>query len=253
MPSLPVSLDLTGKVVLITGGSRGLGKAMVRAFAQAGADVIIASRNFVSCEELATAVKAETGRAVLPFACNVTQWEDIDGLVEAAYHAFGRLDVLVNNAGGSPEYDSLESVNEELFDNIIGLNLKGPFRLSAVVGARMVRQGGGSIINVTSVGAVHARPEILPYAAAKAGLNTLTVGLARAFGPSVRVNALMPGTFRSDASKSWDTEAFAIRAAGFALKRSGLPEEITGAALYLACAASSYTTGSVLTVDGGQP
>jgi NAD(P)-dependent dehydrogenase (short-subunit alcohol dehydrogenase family) len=135
----------------------------------------------------------------------------------------------------------------------VGVNLKGPFRLSALLADRMVTAGRGSIINISSAGSVHPRPHILPYAAAKAGLNALTQGMAFAYGPSVRVNAIIAGTFLSDVSKSWDPEAFAKRAEGFALKRGGQVSEIVGTALYLASDASSYTTGSLLTVDGGQP
>ena len=153
----------------------------------------------------------------------------------------------------SPLYDSVDSVSEELFDKVLAVNLKGPFRLSALIGTRMAAGDGGSIINISSAGAVHPRPGILPYAAAKAGLNALTVGLAHTFGPSVRVNAIMAGTFLTDVSKAWDMEAFAERAQGFAMKRGGEPHEIVGAALYLASDLSSYTTGSILTVDGGQP
>jgi NAD(P)-dependent dehydrogenase (short-subunit alcohol dehydrogenase family) len=116
----------------------------------------------------------------------------------------------------------------------------------------MAAGDGGSIINITSVGAVRPRPDILPYAAAKAGLNALTVGLAHTFGPTVRVNAIMAGTFLTDVSKAWDAEAFAVRAKGFALGRGAEPDEIVGSALYLAGDASSYTTGAILTVDGGQ-
>ena len=165
---------------------------------------------------------------------HVGRWDTLDGFVERVYGEIGSVDVLVNNAGMSPLYDSVDSVSEELFDKVIGVNLKGPFRLSALVGTRMAAGAGGSIINISSVGAVHPRPNILPYAAAKAGLNALTEGLARTFGPSVRVNAIMAGTFLTDVSKSWDVEAFAERAKGFALERGGEPDEIVGAALYLA-------------------
>src|SRR5262249_36057290 len=140
-----------------------------------------------------------------------------------------------------------------LFDKVIDVNLKGPFRLTALLGSRMAADEGGSVINISSAGAVHPRPGILPYAAAKAGLNAITVGFAHAFGPSVRVNAIMAGTFLTDVSKAWDAEKFAQRAQGFAARRGGEPDEIVGAALYLASDLASYTTGSVLTVDGGQP
>lgn len=245
--------DLSGRVAIVTGGSRGLGREMVDGLARAGADVVIASRNLDACAQTATEVERDTGRAAMPYGVHVGRWGEIDGLVDAAYNRFGRVDILVNNAGMSPLYDSVDSVTEALFDKVIAVNLKGPFRLAALVGTRMTADGGGSIINITSAGAVHPRPEILPYAAAKAGLNALTVGLAHAFGPTVRCNAIMAGTFRTDVSKSWDEEAFAARAERFALRRAGEPSEIVGAALYLASDASSYTTGAILTVDGGQP
>ena len=247
------SFGLVGKVALVTGGTRGLGRAMVDGFARAGADVVVASRNAQACAEVAAAVERETGRTALPYAAHVGRWDALDGLIDAAYERFGRVDVLVNNAGMSPLYESVDSVSEELFDKVIAVNLKGPFRLAALVGTRMAAGKGGSIINISSAGAVRPRPDILPYAAAKAGLNALTAGLAHAFGPTVRCNAIMAGTFLTDVSKSWDKGAFAARAERFAARRGGEPDEIVGAAIYLASDASSYTTGAVLTVDGGQP
>jgi NAD(P)-dependent dehydrogenase (short-subunit alcohol dehydrogenase family) len=243
---------LKGRVALVTGGTRGLGRAMVSGLAAAGADVVVVSRHADACAEVAAAVTAEYGVAAYGVAAHVGRWAELDGLVAAAYERFGRVDVLVNNAGMSPLYDSVESVSEELFDKVIGVNLKGPFRLAALVGTRMAAGAGGSIINISSMGAIRPRPEILPYAAAKAGLNALTVGLAHTFGPSVRVNAIMAGTFLTDVSKAWDAEAFAERAKSFALRRGGQPDEIVGTALYLASDASSYTTGAVIPVDGGQ-
>ncbi|RBM20937.1 short-chain dehydrogenase [Prauserella sp. PE36] len=247
------AFDLTGRVALVTGGSRGLGRAMVFGLARAGADVVIASRNLDSCERTAAEVERETGRAALPVSAHVGRWGGLEALVDAAYDRFGHVDVLVNNAGMSPLYDSLDGVSEELFDKVLGVNLKGPFRLSALVGTRMARGSGGSIINISSAAAAHPRPAVVPYAAAKAGLNAVTIGFAHAFGPSVRCNAIMAGTFHTDVSASWDPETFAQRAQGFALRRGGQPDEIVGMAVYLASDASSYTTGAVLTVDGGQP
>lgn len=150
-------------------------------------------------------------------------------------------------------YDTVEGITETLFDKVLEVNLKGPFRLAALLGTRMAAGRGGSIINISSTGAVRPTPQILPYAAAKAGLNAITVGLSRSFGPTVRVNAIMAGTFLTDVSKAWDMEHFAARAVRFAAGRGGRPSEIVGAALYLASDASTYTTGSILTVDGGQP
>jgi len=246
--------DLTGKVALVTGGSRGLGKEMVLAFAHHGADVVIASRKLDTCEELAEQVRAETGRRALPYACHVGDWDAIDGLVDAAYAEFGKVDVLVNNAGMSPLYPSVDSVSEALWDKVIGVNLKGPFHLTALVGTRMAAGDGGSIINVSSIAAERPTPDVIPYAAAKSGLNAMTRGFAFAFGPTVRVNCIQAGPFLTDISKAWDLPAFQKRAeATMALKRGGEPDEVVGAALYFASSASSFTTGAVLRIDGGTP
>lgn len=245
--------DLSGKVALVTGGTRGLGLVMAYGFAQAGADVIVASRKAEACEQVAADIREQTGRRTLGLGCHVGQWDTLEGVVEACYSAFSGIDILVNNAGMSPVYDSEVDVTEALFDKVLDVNLKGPFRLAALIGTRMMHGSGGSIINISSSGAVHPRPGILPYAAAKAGLNAVTTGLAHAFGPTVRVNAIMAGTFLTDVSAAWDKEAFAARSAKFALQRGGEPSEILGTALYLASDASTYTTGSILTVDGGQP
>jgi NAD(P)-dependent dehydrogenase (short-subunit alcohol dehydrogenase family) len=242
--------DVSGRVVVVTGGTRGLGLAMAYGFAHAGAQVVVVSRKPEACDEVASALRAE-GAIAAACACHVGHWDRLDGLVEDIYRDFGRIDVLVNNAGVSPQYDKLTDVTEELFDKVIDVNLKGPFRLAALVGERMVEGTGGSIINVSSTGAVRPTRDIVPYAAAKAGVNAMTVGLAHALGPTVRVNAIMPGPFLTTISRAWDMDLFAQRAQTFPLRRAGEAEEIVGAALYLASDASSYTTGTILTVDGG--
>lgn len=243
--------DLTGKVALITGGSRGMGREMALAFAAHGADVIVASRKLDACEAVATDIRA-MGRRALPVAANVSRWDDCDALVHHAYAGFGKVDVLVNNAGMSPLYGKLSDVTEAMFDKVVGVNLKGPYRLSALVGERMAEGAGGSIINVSSVAAANPAPHAEPYGAAKAGLNNLTRSFAFAFGPTVRVNSIMAGPFLTDISKAWDMEKFKERAAtSIALRRGGEAHEIVGAALYFASGASSFTTGSVLRVDGG--
>jgi NAD(P)-dependent dehydrogenase (short-subunit alcohol dehydrogenase family) len=248
----PRSFDLNGRVALVTGATRGLGREIADGFARAGASIVVTSRKSDACEKVAAEIAEATGVATLPYAAHVGRWSELDGLVDAAYDRFGRVDVLVNNAGMSPLYDTVDSVSEDLFDKVVAVNLKGPFRLAALVGTRMAAGTGGSIINISSGGALRPRPDILPYAAAKAGLNALTMGMAYAFGPSVRCNAIVAGTFLTDVSASWDMDAFNVRAQAFALQRAGQPDEIVGAALYLASDASSYTTGSLLTVDGGQ-
>lgn len=244
--------DLSGKVALVTGGSRGLGREMVLAFAHAGADVVIASRKLDSCESLAAEVVKTTGRRALPLACHVAEWDQLEHLTEATYAHFGKVDVLVNNAGMSPIYEHVNDVTEALYDKVLDVNLKGPFRLSAMIGTRMAAGDGGSIINVSSTASMHPRANVIPYAAAKAGVNAMTIGFAHAFGPKVRVNCIIPGPFLTEIADHWDMEAFNKRAAEtIFLHRGGQPSEIVGAALYFASAASSFTTGALLTVSGG--
>jgi NAD(P)-dependent dehydrogenase (short-subunit alcohol dehydrogenase family) len=246
--------DLTGKVALVTGGSRGLGRQMVLAFAACGADVVIASRKLDVCEAVAGEVQRSTGRRALALGCNIGNWGELDGLVDAAYSEFGHVDVLVNNAGMSLLYDKVTDVTEAMWDKVVNLNLKGVFRLTALVGTRMAEADGGSILMVSSTGSIRPTPSILPYAAAKAGLNSLTEGFAKTLGPKVRVNCIMAGPFMTDITKSWDIPSFEADAARrFALGRGGRPDEIVGAALYFASDASSFTTGAILRVDGGLP
>jgi NAD(P)-dependent dehydrogenase (short-subunit alcohol dehydrogenase family) len=240
--------DLSGKVALITGGSRGLGLEMVRAFAQAGADVVVTSRKLEACQQAAAEVEA-LGRRALAHACHVGHWEEIDALVEAAYAHFGRVDILVNNAGMSPLSPSSAETSEALFDKIVGVNFKGPFRLSALVGKRMFEGDGGSILNVSSSGALRPNPLFATYAGAKAALNALTTAFAHEYGPKVRVNTISAGPFLTDISKAWPPEA--RERADNALGRPGKPEEIVTTALYLASAHSSFTTDALVRVDGG--
>ncbi|HET6663973.1 MAG TPA: glucose 1-dehydrogenase [Acidimicrobiales bacterium] len=251
-PTSPDFPTLEGKVALVTGGSRGLGREMVLALARAGADVAITSRKLEACEGLAAEVEATTGRRTFAHGCHVGHWDEVGGLVDATYDALGKVDVLVNNAGMSPLYPDLVSVSEELFDKVVGVNLKGPFRLAALVGARMAEGDGGSIINISSVASARPTPNELPYGAAKAGLDALTVGFAQAYGPKVRVNSIQCGPFFTDISEAWDKEQVTAMFARYPLGRGGQPHEVVGAALYLASDASSFTTGTVLRVDGGQ-
>ena len=244
--------DLSGKVVVITGGSRGLGAEMAKVFAAHGADLVIASRKLDNCETLAEEISAETGRKCVPAAYHAGNWDDGETLAELAIQEFGHIDVLVNNAGMSPLYENLVSVTEALYDKVLDVNLRGPFRLSALVGEHMAQGNGGSIINVSSVAAVRPTPNELPYGMAKSGVHALTLGLARAYAPKVRANCIMPGPFLTDISKAWDLEAFQKNAeANIPLARGGEPDEVVGAALYFASDASSYTTGAILKIDGG--
>ncbi len=240
-------LDFSGKVALVTGGSRGLGREMVMALAERGADLIIASRKAEACETVAEEVRS-MGRRALAIGAHCGKWDEIDGLIEAAYAEFGRVDILVNNAGMGPRMPS-EEVPENLYDSVLNLNLKGPYRLSSVIGKRMKDAGSGAILNISSVAALQPLAQVVPYSAAKAGLNAMTIGLAREYAPEVRVNCICAGPFLTDIAKAWTEEA--RQTADNALGRPGRPEEIVSAALYLLSPASTFSTGSVITVDGG--
>ena len=250
-PDPTQNFRLDDKVALVTGGSRGLGREMVLAFARCGADVVIASRKEENCAELAAEVESETGQRALPVGCHVGKWNECDALAEKALKHFGRVDILVNNAGMSPRYSSVVEISEELYDKVLSVNLKGTFRLSALLGTAMAEGDGGSIIHVSSVAGESPSPFEIPYGAAKAGVHSLTRSLARTFAPKVRVNCIMPGAFMTDISKAWPTEMIEALKRTTLLQRAGDPSEIVGAALYLASDASAYTTGSILKVDGG--
>lgn len=241
--------DVTDRVILVTGGSRGLGAAMSVALAQRGARVVIASRKLEACQELAARITGGGGQAHA-LACHVGHWDSLDGVIEAAVERWGRLDALVNNAGMSPLAPSLLDTSETLFDKVIGVNLKGPTRLTALAATAMGRTGGGSIINISSVASVRPTPVTTVYAAAKAGLNALTRATAREFASlGVRVNGIICGTFDTDAAAGLVDNPEILR--GIALGRVGRPDEVVGAVIYLLSGASSYTTGSVMTIDGG--
>lgn len=245
--------DVAGKVVLITGGSRGLGRAMARAFSERGAKVVIASRKLEECQALADEIAASGGDA-LAVACHVGQWDSLDGVVDQSVSHFGRLDVLINNAGMSPVAPSLLETGEALFDKIIDVNLKGPTRLTALAATQMAETGGGAIINISSLASHKPSPLTTVYSAAKAGLNALTSASAQEYAPvGVRVNCIVCGTFETDATAAMmsNPDILPHIVEPVALKRVGAPDEVVGAALYLASAASSFTTGSFITVDGG--
>jgi NAD(P)-dependent dehydrogenase (short-subunit alcohol dehydrogenase family) len=240
--------DLSGKIALITGGSRGLGLQMARAFAERGADLIIASRKLDACEAVAEEIRG-MGRKAKAYAVHAGRWAEMERLVEDVYADFGRLDILVNNAGMSPAVPSHE-VSEQLFDSVMSLNFKGPFRLASEVARRMSEGDGGVIINISSTGALVPLPRVIPYSGAKAALNAMTVSLAHEYGPKVRVNSISAGPFLTDISKAWTEEA--REKSDNALGRPGKPHEIVTTALFLASPASSFTTGAIVRCDGGQ-
>lgn len=239
--------DFTGKTALITGGSRGLGLQMVRAFATRGADVIIVSRKLDACEAAAEEVR-ELGRKALAISAHCGKWDEIDQAIETAYAAFPKIDILINNAGMGPRVPS-HDMPEDLFDKVVGLNFKGPFRFGSIIGKRMAENGGGSIINISSTASLNPSPEVVPYAGAKAALNIMSDSFSREYGPNVRVNSIAAGPFLTDIANAWTEEARTTQ--GNAAGRPARPDEIITTALYLASPASSFTSGTTIRVDGG--
>jgi NAD(P)-dependent dehydrogenase (short-subunit alcohol dehydrogenase family) len=245
------SLNAHGKVVVITGASKGLGRAMALGFAEAGAAVVVSSRKQQPCEEVAGEIR-EMGRRSLAVACHVGDWGQCETLVETSVAEFGRIDVLINNAGIAPVPPSLLGVTADLFDKTVAVNLKGPLRLTALAAEHM--GPGGSVINVSSKASLHPTPFTVVYAAAKAGLNALTKAAAQEFGGrGIRVNAIVCGTFHTDSfhNSAPTAEMQVDMARRVALGRIASPEEIVGTALYLASDASSYLTGELIVLDGG--
>ncbi|HWF21325.1 MAG TPA: SDR family oxidoreductase [Acidimicrobiales bacterium] len=245
------SLSATGKVVVVTGASKGLGRAMALGFGEAGADVVVTSRKLEACQQVADEISA-LGSQALAVSCHVGDWDQCQALVDAAVDRFGRIDVLVNNAGIAPVPPSLLGVTAHLFDKTIAVNLRGPLRLTALAVEHM--PPGGSVINISSKAALHPTSFTVVYAAAKAGLHALTKAAAEEFGPrGIRVNAIVCGTFHTDSfHHSMPTEAAqADMASRISLGRIASADEIVGTALYLASDASSYVTGDLILVDGG--
>lgn len=245
------NLRADGKVVVITGGSKGLGRAMALGFAEAGADVVVSSRKLEPCEAVRDEIIA-MGRRSLAVACHVADWDQCDDLIDQTVATFGRVDVLINNAGIAPVPPSLAGVTSELFDKTIGVNLKGPLRLTARAAEHM--PPGGTVINISSKASTRPSPFTVVYAAAKAGLNVLTAASAQEFGPKgIRVNGILCGTFDTDSLRAGipDEAAGQAMAARLSLGRIASADEIVGTALFLASDASSYMTGEMVLLDGG--
>ena len=248
--SIP-TLRADGKVVVVTGASKGLGRAMALGFAEAGADVVVSSRKLEACQPVADEINL-IGRRSLAIACHVGDWDACEALIAKTVEAFGRIDVLVNNAGIAPVPPSLGGVTSDLFDKTIGVNLKGPLRLTGLAAEHM--PAGGAVINISSKASTHPSPFTVVYAAAKAGLNALTAAAGQEFGPrGIRVNGIICGTFDTDSLRSsLPSEQAAVEAASrISVRRIAHADEIVGAALFLASDASSYMNGEMIVLDGG--
>jgi NAD(P)-dependent dehydrogenase (short-subunit alcohol dehydrogenase family) len=247
-------LSLEGKVALVTGGSRGLGRAMVLGLAKAGADVVIASRKLESCEQVAEEVRA-MGRRALPVSAHAGRMESLDALLDQTYDTFGRLDVLINNAGTNPVTAGLSDLTPELFQKVFEVNTKGPWYLASRAAPRMAVHGGGSIINVISVGGLKPPAYQGFYAGSKAALHAMTKVMAAEWASmGIRVNAIAPGSFHSDmldaALKILPGFEEGSREASLQ-KRIADTDEIIGPVMYLASDMSKFTTGATLVADGG--
>jgi NAD(P)-dependent dehydrogenase (short-subunit alcohol dehydrogenase family) len=245
------SFRVDGKVVVVTGGSKGLGRAMALGFAESGADVVVSSRKVEECEKVADEIRA-LGRRALAVACHVGDWQQCADLVDTTVAELGRIDVLVNNAGIAPVPPSLAGVSEELYTKTMDVNFKGPLRLSGLASEHMAP--GSSIINISSKASLRPSPFTMVYAAAKAAQNTLTKAASQELGPKgIRVNSIVCGTFHTDSfhKAAPSEEALAHVAQGVSLGRVADPDEIVGTALYLASEASSYLTGELILLDGG--
>ncbi|KZF03036.1 MULTISPECIES: SDR family NAD(P)-dependent oxidoreductase [unclassified Rhodococcus (in: high G+C Gram-positive bacteria)] len=243
---------LSGKVALVTGASRGLGLAIARGLKDAGATVIVSSRKLDACESAVASLGDSGPGSAHPYALHVGHWDSIEPAVDDIITRFGGLDIVVNNAGIAPLAENLVSVTEGLWDKTIEVNLKGPFRLMAVAGNRMAAAGGGSIINISSIGAERPSPPEAMYAAAKNGLNALTRAFAQEYAPTVRVNCVMPGGFATDMSENWDEEFIGKIVDRLPAGRLGRPDELAGLITHLASDDAGYTTGAIIPVDGGR-
>jgi len=247
--------DHTGHVAVITGGGTGIGRATALLFAEHGADVVLASRKVENLERVAAEVVEQTGRRAHVVATDVRDVEQCDRLIDDALETFGRVDVLVNNAGGSHTYP-FEEWTADRFQNMVDLNLRSAFVLSHRVSSHMVDRGSGSIVNISSGAAAMGLPVHAPYGAAKAGLENITLSFAAALAPhGVRVNCVRVGAIKSEGflramdAAGIDPDELGARGAG--LGRAGMPDEIAWPILFLASEASSYISGQTLYVGGG--
>jgi NAD(P)-dependent dehydrogenase (short-subunit alcohol dehydrogenase family) len=246
------SFELTDRVAVVTGGGQGIGEGIAKAFAESGAAVVVAARHADRIERVADEINAAGGRA-LAVRTDVTDKAAVEALADAAVDTFGGLDIWVNNAGGSPVRSPLTELAEEDWETCLRVNLTAVWSATTIAAARMA--DGGSIIHVTSPAATRAVPGSGHYAAAKAGVNALTLTMAAELAPAIRVNAIAPGFVPTEVMMTaLDMDEAALEKmadARIPLKRLGSPDDMAGAAIYLASDAGSWVTGQILTVAGG--
>jgi dehydrogenase/reductase SDR family protein 4 len=246
-------LSLAGKIALVTGGSRGIGKAIALTFADAGADLVISSRKQAALDEVAAEIRA-TGRRALAVAAHNREPDDLRQLIERIKTEYGRLDILVNNAATNPVMAPLVETDEKAFDVIMNTNLKGYFLLSQMAAKMMIAQGGGYILNISSIGGISPDKGLGVYCISKAAINMLTRALALELGEyNIRVNALAPGVVQTHFSQAlWSNQALMDQEMQhMPLKRIAQPQEVARMALALVSDAASYITGQVIIMDGG--
>lgn len=245
--------DLTGKVALITGSTKGIGLAIASRMAEAGARVVISSRNQDACEVVAAQINAGGGNAIA-IACNINYKEQLSSLVEKTVAVLGGIDILVCNAALNPHYGSSQDIPDEAFDKIMNANIGSAHRLCQLVIPAMAQRGGGAVIIVSSIAGLKGSKVLGAYGISKAADMQLARNLAVEWGPNnIRVNCIAPGLVRTDFAKAlWENpQTYAATVATYPLRRIGEPDEIAGAAIYLASAAGSFTTGQTIVVDGG--
>ncbi len=244
---------LQGRVAIVTGASRGIGRAIALRLAQSGASVAVCSRKIEGVEAVAAEVREQGGQA-LAIQAHIGHTPEVQALVEKTMESFGRVDIMVNNAATNPHFGPLLSASEEQWDKVLDTNAKGVFRLCKAVAPLMEAQGSGKIINLVSIAGLRPSPGMGLYGLSKAVIIQLTQQLAVELGPSnIQVNAIAPGVIKTRFSQLlWETPGISERVlAHTPLGRFGEPEDVAGLALFLASSASDYVTGAVFVVDGG--